>query len=81
MAAKADTIGNRRRTVRGPQVVGPGGDFELVPGMAVMVDISFFNHPELHGARIETGYVIERADSGGSFVQIAARVGSLVGGN
>jgi Xaa-Pro aminopeptidase len=37
---------------------GPNGDFELVPGMAVMVDISFFNHPELHGARIETGYVI-----------------------
>jgi Xaa-Pro aminopeptidase len=37
---------------------GPNGDFELVPGMTVMVDISFFNHPELHGARIETGYVI-----------------------
>lgn len=37
---------------------GPNGDFELVPGMAVMVDISFFNHPELHGARIETGYLI-----------------------
>ena len=37
---------------------GPNGDFELVPGMTVMVDVSFFNHPELHGARIETGYVI-----------------------
>ena len=37
---------------------GPNGDFALVPGMAVMVDISFFNHPELHGGRIETGYVI-----------------------
>lgn len=37
---------------------GPNGDFELVPGMAVMVDISFFNHPELYGTRIETGYVI-----------------------
>ncbi len=37
---------------------GPNGDFELAPGMAVMVDISFFNHPELHGARIETGYII-----------------------
>jgi len=37
---------------------GPNGDFVLVPGMAVMVDISFFNHPELHGGRIETGYVI-----------------------
>jgi Xaa-Pro aminopeptidase len=39
---------------------GPNGDFELVPGMAVMVDISFFNHPELHGARIETGYLITK---------------------
>lgn len=37
---------------------GPGGDFVLVPGMAVMVDISFFGHPELHGGRIETGYFI-----------------------
>lgn len=37
---------------------GPNGDFVLVPGMAVMVDVSFFNHPELHGGRIETGYVI-----------------------
>lgn len=37
---------------------GPNGDFELVPGMAVMVDVSFFNHPELYGGRIETGYVI-----------------------
>ncbi len=37
---------------------GPNGDFELVPGMAVMVDVSFFGHPELHGGRIETGFVI-----------------------
>ena len=37
---------------------GPNGDFELVPGMAVMVDVSFFGHPELHGGRIETGYII-----------------------
>ena len=37
---------------------GPGGEFVLKPGMAVMVDVSFFNHPELHGGRIETGYVI-----------------------
>ena len=37
---------------------GPNGDFVLVPGMAVMVDISFFGHPELHGGRIETGYII-----------------------
>jgi Xaa-Pro aminopeptidase len=37
---------------------GPNGNFVLVPGMTVMVDVSFFNHPELHGGRIETGYVI-----------------------
>ena len=37
---------------------GPNGDFVLVPGMTVMVDISFFGHPQLHGGRIETGYVI-----------------------
>lgn len=37
---------------------GPNGDFVLVPGMAVMVDISFFGHPELYGGRIETGYII-----------------------
>ena len=37
---------------------GPNGDFELKPGMIVMVDVSFFGHPELHGGRIETGYVV-----------------------
>lgn len=37
---------------------GPNGDFELVPGMTVMVDVSFFGHPDLHGGRIETGFVI-----------------------
>lgn len=37
---------------------GPNGDFALAPGMIVNVDISFFGHPELHGGRIETGYVI-----------------------
>jgi Xaa-Pro aminopeptidase len=37
---------------------GPNGNFKLVPGMAVMVDVSFFGHPELHGGRIETGYII-----------------------
>ena len=37
---------------------GPNGNFKLIPGMTVMVDVSFFGHPELHGARIETGYVI-----------------------
>lgn len=37
---------------------GPNGDFELVPGMGVMVDVSFFGHPELYGGRIETGFII-----------------------
>ena len=37
---------------------GPNGNFKLVPGMTVMVDVSFFGHPELYGARIETGYLI-----------------------
>ena len=37
---------------------GPNGNFALAPGMIVIVDVSFFGHPELHGGRIETGYVI-----------------------
>lgn len=37
---------------------GPNGDFVLMPGMTVMVDISFFGHPELYGGRIETGFII-----------------------
>lgn len=37
---------------------GPNSDDILKPGMAVMVDVSFFGHPEFNGARIETGYVI-----------------------
>lgn len=37
---------------------GPGSDDVLTPGMAVCVDVSFFGHPEFHGARIETGYEI-----------------------
>jgi Xaa-Pro aminopeptidase len=37
---------------------GPGSDDELVPGMTVCVDISFFGHPEWYGSRIETGYEI-----------------------
>ena len=37
---------------------GPNSDDILKPGMAVMVDVSFFGHPKLHGARIETGYFI-----------------------
>ena len=37
---------------------GPNSNDILVPGMTVMVDVSFFGHPKLHGARIETGYII-----------------------
>jgi len=37
---------------------GPNGDDVLAPGMTVCVDVSFFGHPEFHGARIETGYEI-----------------------
>ncbi len=37
---------------------GPNSEDILVPGMAVMVDVSFFGHPKFHGARIETGYII-----------------------
>jgi Xaa-Pro aminopeptidase len=41
---------------------GPHSDDVLAPGMTVCVDVSFFGHPEFHGARIETGYEI--TDSG-----------------
>ncbi len=37
---------------------GPNSDDVLQPGMTVCVDVSFFGHPEFHGARIETGYRI-----------------------
>ena len=37
---------------------GPNSDDVFVPGMTVCVDVSFFGHPEFHGARIETGYLI-----------------------
>ena len=37
---------------------GPNSDDVLKPGMTVCVDVSFFGHPEFHGSRIETGYVI-----------------------
>ncbi len=37
---------------------GPNGTDELVPGMTVSVDISFFGHPVHHGVRIETGFLI-----------------------
>lgn len=41
---------------------GPNSDDVLRPNMTVCVDVSFFGHPEFHGARIETGYLI--TDSG-----------------
>ena len=37
---------------------GPGSDDVIRPGMAVMIDVSFFGHPKFNGARIETGYII-----------------------
>ncbi len=37
---------------------GPNSTDVLTPGMTVCVDVSFFGHPEFHGSRIETGYVI-----------------------
>lgn len=37
---------------------GPNSIDVLRPGMTVMIDVSFFGHPEFHGARIETGYII-----------------------
>lgn len=37
---------------------GPQSEDVLEPGMTVCIDISFFGHPEFHGARIETGYEI-----------------------
>jgi len=40
---------------------GPNGTDKLEPGMTVCIDISFFGHPTLHGARIETGYLVTEA--------------------
>jgi Xaa-Pro aminopeptidase len=37
---------------------GPNSGDVLEPGMAVMIDVSFFGHPKLYGGRIETGYFI-----------------------
>lgn len=37
---------------------GPHSNDVLKPGMTVCIDVSFFGHPEFHGARIETGYAI-----------------------
>lgn len=39
---------------------GPGGDDKLAEGMTVCVDVSFFGHPTLYGARVETGYIITK---------------------
>jgi|LSQX01.2.fsa_nt_gb Xaa-Pro aminopeptidase len=37
---------------------GPNGADALHPGMTVCIDVSFFGHPTLYGARIESGFVI-----------------------
>ncbi len=37
---------------------GPTSEDILVPGMTVSIDISLFGHPEHHGIRIETGFLI-----------------------
>lgn len=37
---------------------GPTSTDVLKPGMTVAVDISFFGHPEHHGVRIESGFLI-----------------------
>lgn len=37
---------------------GPKSEYVLEPGMTVSIDVSLFGHPEIHGARIETGYII-----------------------
>ena len=42
---------------------GPNSDGILAPGMTVCVDVSFFGHPEFHGAYIEIGFVITETGS------------------
>jgi len=37
---------------------GPNSDDIIAPGMAICVDVSYFGHPTLYGARIETGYEV-----------------------
>lgn len=37
---------------------GPNSEDVLEAGMTVNVDVSFFGHPTLHGARVETSYLI-----------------------
>jgi Xaa-Pro aminopeptidase len=39
---------------------GPNSSDVLKPNMVVSIDVSFFGHPEFHGTRIETGYLITR---------------------
>lgn len=39
---------------------GPNGTDRLEENMCVCVDVSFFNHPEFHGVRIETGFHITK---------------------
>ncbi|MBE6831499.1 M24 family metallopeptidase [Caproiciproducens sp. R1] len=37
---------------------GPNSEDILVPGMTISIDISLFGHPEHHGLRIESGFVV-----------------------
>lgn len=37
---------------------GPNSDDVLVPGMTISIDISLFGHPEHHGLRIESGFLV-----------------------
>ena len=37
---------------------GPHSSDVLQENMAVCIDVSFFNHPEFYGVRVETGYRI-----------------------
>ena len=37
---------------------GPNSEDALEKNMIVNVDVSFFGHPEFHGLRVETCYVI-----------------------
>ncbi len=37
---------------------GPNSDDVLEEDMAVCIDVSFFNHPQFHGVRVETAYHI-----------------------
>ena len=37
---------------------GPNSTDEIVSGMVISIDVSFFGHPALNGVRIETAYEI-----------------------